>query len=58
MPMIVGPPARVIARLKELDGQLGLDGILAGLNPGSRTPHAQVMIALRLLCEKVIPAFK
>lgn len=56
--MIVGPPARVIARLKELDGQLGLDGILAGLNPGSRTPHAQVMIALRLLCEKVIPAFK
>ena len=56
--MIVGTPARVIARLKQLDEQLGLDGILAELNPGSRIPHAQVMTALRLLCEEVIPAFK
>jgi alkanesulfonate monooxygenase SsuD/methylene tetrahydromethanopterin reductase-like flavin-dependent oxidoreductase (luciferase family) len=56
--MIVGTPARVIARLKELEEQLGLDGILAELNPGSRIPHTQVMTALRLLCEEVIPAFK
>ena len=56
--MIVGTPAKVIARLKQLEEQLGLDGILAELNPGSRIPHAQVMTALRLLCEEVIPAFK
>ena len=56
--MIVGTPARVIARLKQLEDELGLDGILAELNPGSRIPHAQVMTALRLLCEEVIPAFK
>ena len=56
--MIVGTPATVIARLKQLEAELGLDGILAELNPGSRIPHAQVMTALRLLCEEVIPAFK
>jgi len=56
--MIVGTPAKVIARLKQLEAELGLDGILAELNPGSRIPHAQVMTALRLLCEEVIPAFK
>jgi alkanesulfonate monooxygenase SsuD/methylene tetrahydromethanopterin reductase-like flavin-dependent oxidoreductase (luciferase family) len=56
--MIVGTPARVIDRLKQLQEELGLDGILAELNPGSRIPHPQVMTALRLLCEQVIPAFK
>lgn len=56
--MIVGTPARVTDRLKEVQEVLGLDGILAELNPGSRIPHAQVMTALRLLCEDVIPAFK
>ncbi|MCW5738077.1 MAG: LLM class flavin-dependent oxidoreductase [Enhydrobacter sp.] len=56
--MIVGTPGRVIARLKQLKAELGLDGILAELNPGSRIPHAQVMTALRLLCEEVIPAFR
>jgi hypothetical protein len=48
----------VISRLKQLEAELGLDGILAELNPGSRIPHARVMTALRLLCEEVIPAFK
>ena len=56
--MIVGTPAKVVARLKQLEAELGLDGILAELNPGSRIPHARVMTALRLLCEEVIPAFR
>ncbi len=56
--MIVGTPARVIDRLTELQDTLGLDGILAELNPGSRIPHARVMTALRLLCEDVMPKFK
>jgi len=56
--MIVGTPAKVIARLKQLEAELGLDGILAELNPGSRIPHARVMTALRLLCEEIIPAFR
>lgn len=56
--MIVGTPARVVDQLKRLRDQLGLDGILAELNPGSLIPHERVMTALRLLCEEVMPKFK
>jgi alkanesulfonate monooxygenase SsuD/methylene tetrahydromethanopterin reductase-like flavin-dependent oxidoreductase (luciferase family) len=56
--MIVGTPARVNDRLAELQETLGLDGILAELNPGSLIPHERVMTALRLLCEEVMPRFK
>ena len=56
--MIVGTPGRVIDRLQGLREELGLDGILAELNPGSLIPHEQVMTALRLLCQEVMPRFK
>jgi alkanesulfonate monooxygenase SsuD/methylene tetrahydromethanopterin reductase-like flavin-dependent oxidoreductase (luciferase family) len=56
--MIVGTPGRVIDRLEQLRGELGLNGILAELNPGSLIPHAQVLEALRLLCQEVMPRFK
>jgi alkanesulfonate monooxygenase SsuD/methylene tetrahydromethanopterin reductase-like flavin-dependent oxidoreductase (luciferase family) len=56
--MIVGTPARVVERLQELQEVIGLDGILAELNPGSLIPHARVLEALRLLCREVMPRFK
>ena len=56
--MIVGTPGRVVGRLQQLQDELGLDGILAELNPGSLIPHERVMTALRLLCEEVMPKFK
>ena len=56
--MIVGTPGRVIDQLQGLREELGLDGILAELNPGSLIPHEQVMTALRLLCQEVMPRFK
>jgi alkanesulfonate monooxygenase SsuD/methylene tetrahydromethanopterin reductase-like flavin-dependent oxidoreductase (luciferase family) len=56
--MIVGAPGRVIDRLAQLREELGLDGVLAELNPGSLIPHGRVMTALRLLCEEVMPRFK
>jgi alkanesulfonate monooxygenase SsuD/methylene tetrahydromethanopterin reductase-like flavin-dependent oxidoreductase (luciferase family) len=56
--MIVGTPGRVVDRLVQLKEELGLDGILAELNPGSLIPHHRVMTALRLLCKDVIPRFK
>ncbi len=56
--MIVGTPAGVVERLKQLESELGLDGILAELNPGSLIPHQRVMTALRLLCEEVMPKFR
>src|SRR6185312_8921312 len=56
--MIVGTPASVVDRLKELREILGLNGILAELNPGGLIPQARVMTALRLLCQEVMPRFK
>ncbi|MBS0221094.1 MAG: LLM class flavin-dependent oxidoreductase [Proteobacteria bacterium] len=56
--MIVGTPRSVVDRLQQLKEGLGLDGILAELNPGSLIPHERVMTALRLLCEEVMPRFK
>ena len=56
--MIVGTPARVVDRLTQLREELGLDGILAELNPGALIPHQRVLKALQLLCEEVMPHFK
>jgi alkanesulfonate monooxygenase SsuD/methylene tetrahydromethanopterin reductase-like flavin-dependent oxidoreductase (luciferase family) len=55
---IVGTPAAVIDRLTGLRETLGLDGILAELNPGGLIPQVRVMNALRLLCQEVMPQFK
>jgi alkanesulfonate monooxygenase SsuD/methylene tetrahydromethanopterin reductase-like flavin-dependent oxidoreductase (luciferase family) len=55
--MIVGTPDQVAEKLQRLDQEIGLDGILAELNPGSLIPHALVMNALRLLCQDVMPRF-
>jgi alkanesulfonate monooxygenase SsuD/methylene tetrahydromethanopterin reductase-like flavin-dependent oxidoreductase (luciferase family) len=56
--IIVGTPEMVIDRLQELREELGLNGILAELNCGSRIPHERVLNSLRLLCEQVMPHFK
>ena len=55
--MIVGTPDSVTEKLQRLRQEIGLDGILAELNPGSLIPHALVMNALRLLCQEVVPRF-
>ena len=56
--MVVGTPAAVIDRLTGLRETLGLDGILAELNPGGLIPPDRVMNALRLLCQEVMSRFK
>ena len=53
--MLVGTPKSVGERLRALQQELGIDGILAELNCGGLIPHRQVMTALRLLCEEVMP---
>jgi alkanesulfonate monooxygenase SsuD/methylene tetrahydromethanopterin reductase-like flavin-dependent oxidoreductase (luciferase family) len=55
--VICGAPDSFTARLKEVEEELGLDGILAELNCGGQIPHAGVVHALRLLCEEVKPRF-
>jgi alkanesulfonate monooxygenase SsuD/methylene tetrahydromethanopterin reductase-like flavin-dependent oxidoreductase (luciferase family) len=55
--VLVGTPETVTAKLRSLQEELGIDGILAELNCGGLIPHQQVMTALRLLCEEVMPRF-
>jgi len=56
--VIVGGPERVADRLFQLHEELGLDGILAELNFGSRITAPQMMRSLQLLCDRVMPRFK
>ena len=56
--IIVGTPRMVADRLHALRDELGLDGILAEMNCGSRIPHAQVLRSLELLCQEVMPEFR
>jgi len=54
--VVVGTPKHVVARLRGLQDELGLDGILAELNCGGLIPHERVLNTLRLLCQEVMPA--
>jgi alkanesulfonate monooxygenase SsuD/methylene tetrahydromethanopterin reductase-like flavin-dependent oxidoreductase (luciferase family) len=55
--IIVGTPEQVTDRLLQLKEELGLDGILAEMNCGTKIAHRQVMKSLQLLCERVKPQF-
>jgi alkanesulfonate monooxygenase SsuD/methylene tetrahydromethanopterin reductase-like flavin-dependent oxidoreductase (luciferase family) len=55
--VLIGTPETVTERLRDLQEELGVDGILAELNCGGLIPHQHVMTALRLLCEEVKPRF-
>jgi alkanesulfonate monooxygenase SsuD/methylene tetrahydromethanopterin reductase-like flavin-dependent oxidoreductase (luciferase family) len=55
--VVVGSPERVTDRLLQLREELGINGILAELNFGSRIPSRMMMRSLQLLCEKVRPHF-
>jgi alkanesulfonate monooxygenase SsuD/methylene tetrahydromethanopterin reductase-like flavin-dependent oxidoreductase (luciferase family) len=56
--VIVGTVDGVAERLAEIKADLGLNGILAEMNCGSRIPHENVRRSLRLLCKEVMPRFK
>ena len=56
--MIVGSPERVIDRLTQYKEMLGLTGFTAELNPGGLLPPEAVHRSLKLLTDKVMPAFK
>ena len=53
-----GTAAGLIDRLTELREELGLNGIVAELNPGGLIPMDQVMRSLHILAREVRPAFK
>ena len=54
---LVGSPDAVAEKLRALQAEIGLSGILAELNCGGLIPHDRVLTAMRLLCEAVKPRF-
>jgi alkanesulfonate monooxygenase SsuD/methylene tetrahydromethanopterin reductase-like flavin-dependent oxidoreductase (luciferase family) len=55
--VLIDEPHGFAARLREVEDEIGLDGILAELNCGGKIPQPHVLNALRLLCEEVKPQF-
>ena len=56
--VLVGSPQSVAEKLRQLQDEIGFDGILAELNCGGLIPHDRVLNALRLLCQEVMPRFR
>src|ERR687884_1738412 len=55
--LLVDDPDGFTARLREVQEEIGLDGILAELNCGGKIPQGRVVNALCLLCQEVKPRF-
>jgi len=53
--VVVGSPQYVADRLRQLQEELGIDGILAELNFGGAVRSEWMMQSLRLVCEEVRP---
>ena len=56
--VIFGTPERVADRLAQFKETLSLTGFTAELNPGGLLPKEAVQRSLKLLTQKVMPAFK
>jgi alkanesulfonate monooxygenase SsuD/methylene tetrahydromethanopterin reductase-like flavin-dependent oxidoreductase (luciferase family) len=54
---LVGSPEVIVEKLRTLQAEFGLSGILAELNCGGLIPHQRVIKAMQLLCEVVKPRF-
>jgi hypothetical protein len=55
--VIIDEPEGFTTRLREVQEEIGLDGILAELNCGGKIPHDRVINALTLMCQEVMPRF-
>ena len=54
---LVGSPDTIVEKLRSLQAEIGLSGILAELNCGGLIPHDRVLAAMQLLCGAVKPRF-
>jgi hypothetical protein len=55
--ILVDDPDGFASRLREVQEEIGLDGILAELNCGGKIPQPRGLNSLRLICEEVKPRF-
>ena len=55
---VVGSPTSVVEALDTIDSALGLDGVIAELNPGGGLSHQQVEASLELYADAVAPKLR
>jgi alkanesulfonate monooxygenase SsuD/methylene tetrahydromethanopterin reductase-like flavin-dependent oxidoreductase (luciferase family) len=55
--VFIGTPDTVSRQLQGLRDELELDGVLLELNCGGAIPHRNVLAAVKLLCQDVMPRF-
>ena len=53
-----GTAEGLVDRFTQLKEELGLDGVVAELNPGGLIPEERVLRSLRIVTDKIMPAFK
>ncbi len=53
-----GTAESLVDRFTQLKEELGLDGVVAELNPGGLIPEERVLRSLKIVTEKIMPAFK
>ena len=56
--VMYGTPEAVVGRLHDLQETLGITGVVMEVNYGGQVPNDCLVRCIRLLAEKVIPAFK
>src|SRR5437660_2562055 len=56
--VLVGTPQSVAQKLRQLQDEIGFDGILAELNCGGLIPHERVLNALPLVVQGALPNFR
>ena len=56
--VVIGGPDTLVKRLRELEDQLHLDGVILEPNPGGKIPLPQMMRSLELLARDVTPALR
>lgn len=54
----IGTPSQLVDRLTEWRDVLGIDGVVMEMNAGNTLSEEQVSNSVKLMAEKVIPAFK
>jgi alkanesulfonate monooxygenase SsuD/methylene tetrahydromethanopterin reductase-like flavin-dependent oxidoreductase (luciferase family) len=56
--VVIGGPDTLVKRLRELEDQLHLDGVILEPNPGGKIPLPHMMRSLELLARDVTPALR
>ena len=56
--VVIGSPATLVARLRELREQLHLDGVIVEPNPGGKIPLPSTTRSLELLAREIAPALR